>query len=544
MARTIIFQQDARARLINGVNKLADAVKITLGPRGLNVAIGEINHSYVINDGVTIAKTIDLQDEFEQMGAQLIRGAAEKTEIDVGDGTTTAILLTQAIIKEGLKYPHANSMLLKKHLLSLQKIISQKIEEQIEPITNTEQIKQIATISANNDEEIGSLIANAFEQVGLNGVIDIEEASSYNTNIKKVEGLEIKKELISPYFINNQRKGIAELENSYVLIVDDKITYLKDILPALQVATENDKPIFIIAEDIAGEALSSLIVNTMKGNLKVAAIKAPGYGSRRREKLQDFAIFTGATVLSSKYSIPLRDFNEKHLGLAKKIVSGKTTIIQEGNFDQKKINDHIAHIKSQIVNDDISTYEKEILNYRLALLTTGIAVIKIGASTEMEMKEKYARIKDALNASRAAIDSGIVVGGGITLFNCANQLMKQKISITNTADEYAIALNILINALQYPLQQIISNAGQSKDVIINNIAQYKNNNKVKNNKKKLLQYGYNALTNKYGNLINEGIIDPAKVTLQAIKNAISIASLILTTNVAIGPKEKVSYYGE
>jgi chaperonin GroEL len=544
MARTIIFQQDARARLINGVNKLADAVKITLGPRGLNVAIGEINHSYVINDGVTIAKTIDLQDEFEQMGAQLIRGAAEKTEIDVGDGTTTAILLTQAIIKEGLKYPHANSMLLKKHLLSLQKIISQKIEEQIEPITNTEQIKQIATISANNDEEIGSLIANAFEQVGLNGVIDIEEASSYNTNIKKVEGLEIKKELISPYFINNQRKGIAELENSYVLIVDDKITYLKDILPALQVATENDKPIFIIAEDITGEALSSLIVNTMKGNLKVAAIKAPGYGSRRREKLQDFAIFTGATVLSSKYSIPLRDFNEKHLGLAKKIVSGKTTIIQEGNFDQKKINDHIAHIKSQIVNDDISTYEKEILNYRLALLTTGIAVIKIGASTEMEMKEKYARIKDALNASRAAIDSGIVVGGGITLFNCANQLMKQKISITNTADEYAIALNILINALQYPLQQIISNAGQSKDVIINNIAQYKNNNKVKNNKKKLLQYGYNALTNKYGNLINEGIIDPAKVTLQAIKNAISIASLILTTNVAIGPKEKVSYYGE
>jgi chaperonin GroEL len=240
----------------------------------------------------------------------------------------------------------------------------------------------------------------------------------------------------------------------------------------------------------------------------------------------------------------LRDFNEKHLGLAKKIVSGKTTIIQEGNFDQKKINDHIAHIKSQIVNDDISTYEKEILNYRLALLTTGIAVIKIGASTEMEMKEKYARIKDALNASRAAIDSGIVVGGGITLFNCANQLMKQKIFITNTADEYAIALNILINALQYPLQQIISNAGQSKDVIINNIAQYKNNNKVKNNKKKLLQYGYNALTNKYGNLINEGIIDPAKVTLQAIKNAISIASLILTTNVAIGPKEKVSYYGE
>lgn len=544
MARTIIFQQDARARLINGVNKLADAVKITLGPRGLNVAIGEINHSYVINDGVTIAKTIDLQDEFEQMGAQLIRGAAEKTEIDVGDGTTTAILLTQAIIKEGLKYPHANSMLLKKHLLSLQKIISQKIEEQIEPITNTEQIKQIATISANNDEEIGSLIANAFEQVGLNGVIDIEEASSYNTNIKKVEGLEIKKELISPYFINNQRKGIAELENSYVLIVDDKITYLKDILPALQAATENNKPIFIIAEDITGEALSSLIVNTMKGNLKVAAIKAPGYGSRRREKLQDFAIFTGATVLSSKYSIPLRDFNEKHLGLAKKIVSGKTTIIQEGNFDQKKINDHIAHIKSQIVNDDISTYEKEILNYRLALLTTGIAVIKIGASTEMEMKEKYARIKDALNASRAAIDSGIVVGGGITLFNCANQLMKQKISITNTADEYAIALNILINALQYPLQQIISNAGQSKDVIINNIAQYKNNNKVKNNKKKLLQYGYNALTNKYGNLINEGIIDPAKVTLQAIKNAISIASLILTTNVAIGPKEKVSYYGE
>jgi chaperonin GroEL len=315
-------------------------------------------------------------------------------------------------------------------------------------------------------------------------------------------------------------------------------------LPALQVATENDKPIFIIAEDITGEALSSLIVNTMKGNLKVAAIKAPGYGSRRREKLQDFAIFTGATVLSSKYSIPLRDFNEKHLGLAKKIVSGKTTIIQEGNFDQKKINDHIAHIKSQIVNDDISTYEKEILNYRLALLTTGIAVIKIGASTEMEMKEKYARIKDALNASRAAIDSGIVVGGGITLFNCANQLMKQKISITNTADEYTIALNILINALQYPLQQIISNAGQSKDVIINNIAQYKNNNKVKNNKKKLLQYGYNALTNKYGNLINEGIIDPAKVTLQAIKNAISIASLILTTNVAIGPKEKVSYYGE
>lgn len=529
MAKKIIFDEDAKTKLVKGINILADAVKITLGPRGQNVVIGTEHQPFISNDGVTIAKSINLKDEFENMGVDLVRQAAEKTEKEAGDGTTTAILLAQAIIDDGLKYLTAgvNPMYLKKSLLSGKKVIIDFIKNQSTEIKSSEQIKQIASISANNDEQIGKLISDATEMIGVDGIINVEESVNDKTTIERVEGIEIEKKILSPYFITDQNRMLARFEDAYIVIIDDKVTQLKKILPILQTATHYDKPILIIAEDIEGEALSGLIVNSMKGSLKVTAIKAPGYGSSRRELLQDIAVFTGATVLSSKYGVPLANFKEKHLGTARKVLSGETTVIQEGGGDKKQLEDRIKYIQEKIADEKTVDINKQLLQKRLAKLIIGVAVLKVGANTEAEMKEKRMRIDDALHATKAAIAEGIVAGGGQTLLDSIKYLKR---NMTCKIYEDKIARDILIKALKTPTKQIAINSGQSADIILTKSLKSKK--------------GYNAATDSYVDLKKSGIIDPTKVVRNTIENSISIASLILTTGAAISPEEKISLYGE
>jgi len=528
MAKEISFSNEARTKLVKGVNTLANAVKITLGPRGRNVIIGTELDPFITNDGVTIAKAIDLEDKFEKMGAQLIRQAAEKTEKNAGDGTTTAIILTQAIINEGLKHLIAgvNPMYLKRGLQKGLAIIVESIKQQSEEIKSEKQISQIATISANNDTLIGQLIGDATKLVGIDGVINVEEAWTDKTTVEKIDGMEVKRPILSPYFITNQSRMIAELENALIMIADDKLYQLDSILPAMKIARDSDRPLFIIAEDIEGEALSTLIINSMKGNMRVAAIKAPGFGTRRKDILQDIATFTGAEVISSKYGVNIKSFNETHLGSANKIISGETTVIQEGNGSVDKVNNRIKFLQNKIKDNKTAAYEKEILSQRLATLSIGVAVLKVGASTEIEMKEKRMRIDDALHATKAAIDEGIVAGGGKALLNCIIELEKMK---CNTHEE-DVAKSILIHTLESPMRQIAINAGESADVVLEKAKQF--------NK------GYNAATNEYVNLKKDGVIDPTKVVRNAIENAVSIAALILTTQVAISPMERISLYGE
>ncbi len=517
MAKQIQFSHEARTSLKKGVDKLADAVKVTIGARGRNVVLDKKYGSPVItNDGVTIAKEIELEDPYENMGAQLCKEVAEKTHDIAGDGTTTATILAQAIIEEGLKHVTAgvNPMFLKRGLEKGTKILVEEIHKFSKAIKNSDEIAQIATVSANNDPEIGKLIAQAMDSVGKEGIINIEEAKSIDTGLEKVEGMQFDRGYLSPYFVTNGEKMIAELEDPFILLFDKKISVMKDLLPILQEIAQTGKPFLIISEDIEGEALATLVVNKLRGILNVCAVKAPGFGDRRKAMLEDLAVLTGATLISEEMGRKLDSCTMSDLGRAKKVlVEKENTTIREGAGEEKDIQGRIKQIQAQI-KETTSDYDKEKLQERLAKLSSGVAVIRIGAATETEMKEKKARVDDALHATRAAVEEGIVPGGGVTLIHAAKALKTAK----NLAFEEKVAFEILIKALERPTYQIAANAGQEGAVVVEKIKTYKD-----------IHIGFNAVSGEYEDMFKAGIIDPAKVVRSAVQNASSIASLLLTT---------------
>lgn len=522
MAKQMKFSHDSRTILKKGVDKLADAVKITLGPRGRNVVLDrKFGSPTITKDGVTVAKDIELEDPFENMGAQLVKEVAEKTHDVAGDGTTTATILTQAIIEEGLKHVTAgvNPMYLKRGLEKATKVVVDKIKEFSKEVKTTDEIAQIASISANNDMEIGKLIAEAMDQVGrTDGIINVEEAKSIDTSLEKVEGMQFDRGYLSPYFITDADKMVTEFEDLYILLYDKKISVMKDLLPILQEVAQTGKPFLIIAEDIEGEALATLVVNKLRGTLNVAAVKAPGFGDRRKAIMEDIAILTGGNVISEELGRKLESVSIKDLGSAKKVIIDKeNTTIREGAGTKEDLDARIKQIKAQI-EETTSDYDKEKLQERLAKLSSGVAVIKIGAATETEMKEKKARVDDALHATKAAVEEGIVTGGGTTLIYASRAIDDLKLDL----HEEKVGAEILKNALSKPTYFIAANAGEEGAIVVEKIKASKD-----------IHYGYNAATGKYENLIKAGIIDPAKVVRSALQNAVSIAGLFLTTECII-----------
>jgi chaperonin GroEL len=517
MAKQLKFSHDSRTALKRGVDKLADAVKVTLGPRGRNVVLDKKFGSPIItNDGVTIAKEIELDDPFENMGAQLVKEVAEKTHDVAGDGTTTATILTQAIIEEGLKHVTAgvNPMYLKRGLEKAAKQVVERIHELSTPIKNDEEIAQIATISANNDPEIGGKIAEAMKAVGKMGIINVEEAKSMDTVVDTVEGMQFDRGYVSPYFITNPDKMVAEFDDPFILIYDKKISGMKDILPILQEIAQSGRPLLIISEDLEGEALATLVVNKLRGTLNIAAVKAPGFGDRRKAMLEDIAILTGGNVISEDMGRRLDSATLVDLGRAKKVIVEKeNTIIREGAGSQADIDGRVKVLNKQI-EETTSDYDKEKLQERIAKLSSGVAVIRIGAATETEMKEKKARVDDALHATRAAVEEGIVPGGGVTLIYAARAIDKLKL----TTHEEKVGAEILKRALSVPAYQIAFNAGEEGAVVVKRLRESKNDH-----------FGYNAALNKFEDLYEAGIIDPAKVVRSAVQNAVSISGLFLTT---------------
>lgn len=517
MAKQMQYAHDARTSLKRGVDQLADAVKVTLGPKGRNVVLDKkFGSPTITNDGVTIAKEIELEDPFENMGAQLCKEVAEKTHDVAGDGTTTATLLAQAIIEEGLKHVTAgvNPMYLKRGLEKAAKIVVQKIHDYSKTIKSNEEIAQIATISANNDPEIGRLIAEAMQSVGKEGVINIEEAKSIDTGLEKVEGMQFDRGYLSPYFVTNPDKMTTELDDPFILLFDKKISVMKDLLPILQETAQSGKPLLIIAEDIEGEALATLVVNKLRGILNICAVKAPGFGDRRKAMLEDIAILTGATLISEEMGRKLDSCTMADLGRAKKIlVEKENTTIREGAGQQDAIDGRVKQIKAQI-EETTSDYDREKLQERLAKLSSGVAVIRIGAATETEMKEKKARVDDALHATRAAVEEGIVPGGGVTLIHAAKALK----DLSDLSHEERVAMEIMCKALEKPAYQIAKNAGEEGAVIVEKLKDYKD-----------IHMGFNAATGVFEDLFAAGVIDPAKVVRSAVQNATSIAGLFLTT---------------
>lgn len=521
MSKQIEFNSDARAKLKAGVDALANAVKTTLGPKGRNVVIGKkFGAPHITKDGVTVAKEIELKDPVENMGAQMVKEVASKTADIAGDGTTTATVLAQALVTAGLKNvtAGANPIDLKRgidkavgHVVRELKNISQEVG------SNTDKIKQVATISANNDEMIGSLIAEAMKVVGNDGVITVEEAKGTVTEVKTVEGMQFDRGYLSPYFVTNQEKMTTEMDSPYILLVDKKISSMKELLPVLEPVVQSGQGLLIIAEDLDGDALGTLVVNRIRGALKIAAVKAPGFGEKRKEMLQDLAILTGATVISEDMGLSLSDANMSHLGSAEKveITKDKTTIIN-GNGETQLIHDRVSQIRTQI-DQAASDYEKEKLQERLAKLAGGVAVLYIGAPTETEMKEKKDRVDDALAATRAAVEEGIVPGGGVALIRCIAAL--DDVNTLNEDEKLGVA--IVRKSLESPLYQIVANAGDNSDMIVHFV---KNNTGA---------YGYNARTGEFGDMLEMGIIDPTKVTRTAIENAASIASMLLMTECVI-----------
>ncbi|CAO81485.1 Cpn60 chaperonin GroEL, large subunit of GroESL [Candidatus Cloacimonas acidaminovorans str. Evry] len=521
MAKQMQYAHEARTSLKSGVDKLADAVKVTLGPKGRYVVLDrKFGSPTITNDGVTIAKEIELENEYENMGAQLCKEVAEKTHDTAGDGTTTATILAQAIIEEGLKHVTAgvNPMYLKRGLEKATKVVVDKIREFSKEIKSSEEIAQIAAISANNDPEIGALIAEAMDSVGREGIINIEEAKSIDTGMEKVEGMQFDRGYISPYFVTNAEKMIAELEDSFILLYDKKITALKELLPILQEVSQNGRPLLIIAEDIEGEALATLVVNKLRGVLNVVAVKAPGFGDRRKAMLEDIAVLTGATLISEEMGRKLDSATMSDLGRAKKIIVEKeNTTIREGAGNPEEIEGRIKQIRAQI-EETTSDYDKEKLQERLAKLSSGVAVLRIGAATETEMKEKKARVDDALHATRAAVEEGIVPGGGITLIQAAKALKQLK----GLSYEEKMAVDILSKALEKPAYQIAANAGEEGAVVVEKLKSFRD-----------IHMGFNAINGQFEDLFKAGIIDPAKVVRSAIQNAASIAGLMLTTECII-----------
>jgi chaperonin GroEL len=525
--KDVKFGSEARELMLSGVNTLASAVKITLGPKGRNVVIDKsFGAPTITKDGVTVAQDIELEGKFENMGAQMVKEVASKTSEIAGDGTTTATVLAQKIFSEGVKSVAAgmNPMDLKRGIDKATEAVVAALQKSSQPCKNTAEIAQVGTISANSDTSVGDIIAEAMEKVGKEGVITVEEGSTLENELDVVEGMQFDRGYLSPYFINNQESMTADLESPYILLHDSKIANIRDLLPALESVQKAGKPILIIAEDIEGEALATLVVNNIRGVVKVAAVKAPGFGDRRKSILEDIAVLTGATVISEEVGLSLEGVTEEHLGTAKRIEIGKdnTTII-DGAGAKNKIKARIGQIKTQ-VEVTSSDYDREKLQERLAKLSGGVAVIKVGAATEVEMKEKKDRVDDALHATRAAVEEGVVPGGGVALVRAISSLK----SLKGDNSDQDVGIGICRRALEEPLRQIVSNGGGEASVVLNEVLNGKGN------------FGYNATTEKYGDMLKMGILDPTKVTRAALQHAASISGLMITTEAMVTDKPQDS----
>ncbi len=525
MPKEVKFADEARQRLMAGVNVLAEAVKVTLGPKGRNVVLEKsFGAPTVTKDGVSVAKEIDLEDKFENMGAQMVKEVASQTSDEAGDGTTTATVLAQAVLREGLKAVAAgmDPMDLKRGVDKGSRALVQQLEKLSQPCEDDKAIAQVGAISANADQEIGSNIAEAMQKVGKEGVITVEEGSALSNELEVVEGMQFDRGYLSPYFINDQQNQSVQLESPHVLIHDKKISNIRDLLPLLESVAKSSRPLLIISEDVEGEALATLVVNNIRGIVKVAAVKAPGFGDRRKAMLQDIAILTGGQVISEEVGLSLEKATLEDLGEAKKIqITKENTTIIDGAGTAAEIKGRVDQITNEI-EESSSDYDKEKLQERVAKLAGGVAVIKVGAATEIEMKEKKARVEDALHATRAAVEEGVVPGGGVALVRALSAFDKLK---GDNADQ-DFGIKILRRAVEEPLRQIVANAGEDASVVLNAVLKEKGN------------YGFNAATGEYGDLVAQGIIDPTKVTRLALQNAASVAGLLLTTEAMVAEKPK------
>ncbi len=529
-AKEVKFSTDARDRMLRGVDILANAVKVTLGPKGRNVVLDKsFGAPRITKDGVTVAKEIELDDKFENMGAQMVREVAQKTNDNAGDGTTTATVLAQAIVKEGAKAVAAgmNPMDLKRGIDIAVEAVIADIEKRSKKVGSSAEVAQVGTISANGDKTIGTMIAEAMQKVGNEGVITVEEAKALDTNVEIVEGMQFDRGYISPYFITNAEKMLAELEDVYVLLFEKKLSGLQAMLPVLEAVVQSGKPLLIVAEDVEGEAIATLVVNKLRGGLKVAAVKAPGFGDRRKAMLEDIAILTGGQLISDDLGIKLENVTLQMLGRAKKVIieKEKTTIV-DGAGKKKDIEGRVGQIKAQI-EETTSDYDKEKLQERLAKLAGGVAVIKVGGATEIEVKEKKDRVEDALNATRAAVEEGIVPGGGVALLRAKKAVGK----LTNSNSDVQAGINIVLKAVEAPIRQIAENAGVEGSIVVSKVMESKDET-----------FGFDAQTENYVDMVAKGIIDPTKVVRRALQDASSVAGLLVTTEamIAEAPKKETS----
>ena len=516
-AKQVLFGDDARSKMVRGINVLANAVKVTLGPKGRNVVLDRaFGAPTVTKDGVSVAKEIELKDKFENMGACMVREVASKTSDNAGDGTTTATVLAQAIVDEGMKFVAAgmNPMDLKRGIDKAVAAAIAELKKLSKPTTTNKEVAQVGAISANSDTEIGDIISEAMDKVGKEGVITVEDGKSLKNELEVVEGMQFDRGYLSPYFINQPEKQAAVLDNPFILLHDKKISNIRELLPVLEQVAKAARPLVIIAEDIDGEALATLVVNSIRGILKVVAVKAPGFGDRRAAMLEDIAVLTGGTVISTNVGLTLDKATLEQLGTAKKVeVTKENTTIIDGAGQAEAIENRVRNIRTQI-EAATSDYDREKLQERVAKLAGGVALIKVGAATEVEMKEKKARVEDALHATRAAVEEGIVAGGGVALIR-AKQAIRD---IKGDNDEQNAGIRIVLRAMEEPLRQIVANAGDEPSVVVNTVAQGEGN------------FGYNAQSAKYGDMVEMGVLDPTKVTRTALQNAASVASLILTTD--------------
>lgn len=524
-AKEVKFGNTARQKMLKGVNVLADAVKVTLGPKGRNVVLDKSYGAPTITkDGVSVAKEIELEDKFENMGAQMVKEVASKANDEAGDGTTTATVLAQSIVAEGLKSVAAgmNPMDLKRGIDKAVIAAVEELKKISQPCADSKAIAQVGTISANADSTIGEIIAQAMDKVGQEGVITVEEGQGLQDELDVVEGMQFDRGYLSPYFMNNQEAGLVELDSPYILLVDKKISNIRELLPTLEGVAKSGKPLLLIAEDVEGEALATLVVNNMRGIVKVAAVKAPGFGDRRKAMLQDIAILTGATVISEELGMELEKAQLEDLGSAKRVVINKdNTTIVDGSGDEDAIESRVSQIRQQM-DDTTSDYDREKLQERLAKLAGGVAVIKVGAATEMEMKEKKARVEDALHATRAAVEEGVVPGGGVALVRAASKLA----DLRGDNEDQNVGIKVALRAMESPLRQIATNAGAEASVVTNRVKEGEGN------------YGYNAGNDTYGDMLEMGILDPTKVTRSALQFAASIAALMITTEAMVAELPK------
>ncbi|EYS89234.1 molecular chaperone GroEL [Cupriavidus sp. SK-4] len=526
-AKDVVFGDAARAKMVEGVNILANAVKVTLGPKGRNVVLERsFGGPTVTKDGVSVAKEIELKDKLQNMGAQMVKEVASKTSDNAGDGTTTATVLAQSIVREGMKFVAAgmNPMDLKRGIDKAVAAAVEELKKVSKPTTTSKEIAQVGAISANSDTSIGERIAEAMDKVGKEGVITVEDGKSLADELEVVEGMQFDRGYLSPYFINNPEKQVVQLDSPFVLLFDKKVSNIRDLLPVLEQVAKAGRPLLIIAEDVEGEALATLVVNNIRGILKTAAVKAPGFGDRRKAMLEDIAILTGGTVIAEEIGLTLEKAGLNDLGQAKRIEIGKeNTIIIDGAGDAAAIEGRVKQIRAQI-EEATSDYDREKLQERVAKLAGGVAVIKVGAATEVEMKEKKARVEDALHATRAAVEEGIVPGGGVALLRARAAIS----ALTGENADQNAGIKIVLRAMEEPLRQIVLNAGEEASVVVAKVIEGKGN------------YGYNAASGEYGDLVEMGVLDPTKVTRTALQNAASVASLMLTTDCAVAesPKEE------